>query len=243
MVAMVSLARPTAARSSDPLTALWRRSEEAGALPILTWYDGTDRGELSARTLLTWVTKSVHLLDSEGIAAGDVARLSVFGQRPGHWTSCVWLLSSWWAGLRVDLTGLDEATVEVIGPDTDPVDSPEVLVQCSLTPLATPCQNLVPGAIDNADVLAGPDDLVTARPAASGSVWLKGCQEWTGEQLCGVVPLDRAVLLSPERIRVGGGELVATTLVSCLLGGGSLVLVESSDDVAAITTQEGAVEV
>ena len=145
MVAMVSLARPTAARSSDPLTALWRRSEEAGALPILTWYDGTDRGELSARTLLTWVTKSVHLLDSEGIAAGDVARLSVFRQRPGHWTSCVWLLSSWWAGLRVDLTGLDEATVEVIGPDTDPVDSPEVLVQCSLTPLATPCQNLVPG--------------------------------------------------------------------------------------------------
>ena len=170
MVAMVSLARPTASRSSDPLTALWRRSKEAGALPILTWYDGADRGELSARTLLTWVTKSVHLLDSEGIAAGDVARLSVFRQRPGHWTSCVWLLSSWWAGLRVDLTGLDEATVEVIGPDTDPVDSPEVLVQCSLTPLATPCQNPVPGAIDNADVLAGPDDLVTARPAASGSV-------------------------------------------------------------------------
>ena len=155
----------------------------------------------------------------------------------------MWLLSSWWAGLRVDLTGLDEATVEVIGPDTDPVDSPEVLVQCSLTPLATPCQNPVPGAIDNADVLAGPDDLVTARPAASGSVWLRGCQEWTGEQLCSVVPLGRAVLLSPERIRVGGGELVATTLVSCLLGGGSLVLVESSDDVAAITTQEGAVEV
>ncbi|MDO4413335.1 MAG: TIGR03089 family protein [Cutibacterium sp.] len=239
---MVSLTRPTAIRSYDPLSALWRRSEKAGAQPILTWYNGADRGELSARTLLTWVTKSVHLLDSEGITAGDVARLSVFGQRPGHWTSCVWLLASWWAGLHVDLTGQADAAVEVIGPDTDPVNSPEVLIQCSLSPLATPCDNLVPGAIDNADVLAGPDDLVSARPAAAESIWLRGRQEWTGKRLCSVAPLDRPVLLSPTRITEGGGDLVATTLVSCLLGGGSLVLVESSDDVAAIAAQEGAVE-
>ncbi|WCC79394.1 TIGR03089 family protein [Cutibacterium equinum] len=240
---MVSLSRPTAVHNSDPLTALWSRSQEAGALPILTWYDGADRSELSARTLVTWVTKSVHLLDSEGITAGDVARLSVLAQRPGHWTSSVWLLASWWAGLQVDLTGQVEAAVEVIGPDANPIDSPEVLVQCSLTPLATPCKNLIAGGIDNADVLAGPDDLVPPRPAAAGAVWLRGRQEWTGQQLCDVVPLNRPVLLSPERIRVGGGELVATTLVSCLLGGGSLVAVESAEDVAALATQEGAVEV
>ncbi|NYM68926.1 TIGR03089 family protein, partial [Salmonella enterica subsp. enterica serovar Typhimurium] len=34
---------------------------ERRALPLLTWYHGADRGELSARTLLTWVTKSVYL--------------------------------------------------------------------------------------------------------------------------------------------------------------------------------------
>ena len=49
--------------------------------------------------------------------------------------------------------------------------------------------------------------------------------------------------LSPDRIRLGGSELVATTLTSCLLGGGSLVLVESTDDLATIAAQEGAVDV
>ena len=137
MGAMVSLTRPTPTRSSDPLTALCQRSQNAGALPLLTWYHGADRGELSARTLLTWVTKSVYLLDSEGVEPGGVSRLSVCGVRPGHWTSCVWLLASWWAGLRVDLTGQEEAALEVIGPDVAPVNSPDVLIQCSLAPLAT----------------------------------------------------------------------------------------------------------
>ena len=182
MGAMVSLTRPTPTRSSDPLTALCQRSQNAGALPLLTWYHGADRGELSARTLLTWVTKSVYLLDSEGVEPGGVSRLSVCGARPGHWTSCVWLLASWWAGLRVDLTGQEEAALEVIGPDVAPVNSPDVLIQCSLAPLATACETLVSGAIDNADVLAAPDDLVAARPAAANAVWLTGRQEWTGEQ-------------------------------------------------------------
>ena len=142
MGAMVSLTRPTPTRSSDPLTALCQRSQNAGALPLLTWYHGADRGELSARTLLTWVTKSVYLLDSEGVEPGGVSRLSVCGAHPGHWTSCVWLLASWWAGLRVDLTGQEEAALEVIGPDV----SPDVLIQCSLAPLATACETLVSGA-------------------------------------------------------------------------------------------------
>lgn len=243
MGAMVSLTRPTPTRSSDPLTALCQRSQNAGALPLLTWYHGADRGELSARTLLTWVTKSVYLLDSEGVEPGGVSRLSVCGVRPGHWTSCVWLLASWWAGLRVDLTGQEEAALEVIGPDVAPVNSPDVLIQCSLAPLATACETLVPGAIDNADVLAAPDDLVAARPAATNAVWLTGRQEWTGEQLFSLVPLSQPVLLSPDQIRLGGSELVATTLTSCLLGGGSLVLVESTDDLATIAAQEGAVDV
>ena len=225
---MVSLTRPTPTRSSDPL---------------LTWYHGADRGELSARTLLTWVTKSVYLLDTEGVEPGGVSRLSVCGARPGHWTSCVWLLASWWAGLRVDLTGQEEAAVEVTGPDADLADSPDVLIQCSLAPFATACQTLMPGAIDNTEVLAGPDDLIAARPAAASAVWLKGSQEWTGEQLFDLVPLSQPVLLSPDRIRLGGSELVATTLTSCLLGGGSLVLVESTDNLAAIAAQEGAMAV
>ncbi len=74
-------------------------------------------------------------------------------------------------------------------------------------------------------------------------MWLKGSQEWTGEQLFDLVPLSQPVLLSPDRIRLGGSELVATTLTSCLLGGGSLVLVESTDDLAAIAAQEGAMAV
>lgn len=243
MGTMVTLARPTPTRSPDPLTGLWRRSQNAGALPLLTWYHGTDRGELSARTLLTWVTKSVHLLDTEEVEPGDVARLSVCDTRPGHWTSCVWLLASWWAGLQVDLTGQNEAAVEVIGPDANPVNSPDILIQRSLAPLATACRTLLPGAIDNAEVLAGPDNFIAARPAAADAVWLTGRQKWTGEQLFGLVPLSQPVLLSPDRIRFGGGELVATTLTSCLLGGGSLVLVESADDLTTIAAQEDATEV
>ena len=239
MGAMVSLTRPTPTRSSDPLTALCQRSQNAGALPLLTWYHGADRGELSARTLLTWVTKSVYLLDSEGVEPGGVSRLSVCGAHPGHWTSCVWLLASWCAGLRVDRTGQEDAALDCIGRDV----SPDVLIQCSLAPLATACETLVSGAIDNADVLAAPDDLVAARPAAANAVWLTGRQEWTGEQLFGLVPLSQPVLLSPDRIRLGDCELVSTTLTCCLLGGGSLVLVESTDNLATIAAQEGAVDV
>ena len=108
---------------------------------MLTWYHGRDRSELSARTLLTWVTKSVYLLDTEGVEPGGVSRLSVCGARPGHWTSCVWLLASWWAGLRVDLTGQEEAAVEVTGPDADLADSPDVPV--SYTHLTLPTSDLV----------------------------------------------------------------------------------------------------
>ena len=128
-------------------------------------------------------------------------------------------------------------------PRRRPRQLPRCPLQCSLAPLATACETLVSGAIDNADVLAAPDDLVAARPAAANAVWLTGRQEWTGEQLFGLVPLSQPVLLSPDRIRLGGSELVATTLTSCLLGGGSLVLVESTDDLATIAAQEGAVDV
>lgn len=128
-------------------------------------------------------------------------------------------------------------------PRRQPRQLPRYPHPVQLAPLATACRTLLPGAIDNAEVLAGPDNFIAARPAAADAVWLTGRQKWTGEQLFGLVPLSQPVLLSPDRIRFGGGELVATTLTSCLLGGGSLVLVESADDLTTIAAQEDATEV
>ncbi|QCV94563.1 hypothetical protein [Acidipropionibacterium acidipropionici] len=53
-----------------PLAALERRRLEAA--PLITWYRGRDRVELSGRTVGSWVAKTVHLLTEEGIAPETV---------------------------------------------------------------------------------------------------------------------------------------------------------------------------
>lgn len=252
----ISAPRPAPSQStaSDPATALWRRGQESGLSPLLTWYCDGDRVELSGRTVMTWVVKTVHLLDDEGIEAGDAARLTVVSRRPGHWMSCVWLLSCWWAGLRADtidpgpsgpardVLGHGGPALEVVGPDGATTTDADLVVQTGLAALGGPCPNLLPGAVDHHDALVTPDEIVPPRPARADAVWLRGHRDWTGADLAQAVALDGPVLLGPSRIAAGGAELVAATLTGCLAGGGSLVLVESGD-AARIAAQERAVEV
>jgi uncharacterized protein (TIGR03089 family) len=188
--------------------------------------------ELSARTVGTWVAKTVHLMAEEGVGAGDLVHLSVLARRPMHWASCCWLLACWWSGALPSVRPEDagSAALAVCGPDPSGTDPDVPLVQCSLTPLAGPCQDPVPGAIDFAEALAMPDEMPAAHPAAGSEHWLEASRPLTGDDLAGAEPASDALLLMAPAESSGPGPTplrIAELLAGCLIGGGSLVLVES----------------
>lgn len=226
---MVQLSsRPGAASPSpDPVSSLAERIRTAGAGPLLTWYDGDARVELSTRTVGTWVAKTVHLMTEEGIGPGDLIHLGVLADRPLHWASCCWLLSCWWSGARPSVRPADAAlaALQVSGPDASGCDPRVPLVQCSLEPLAGPCAHPMPGAIDFSEALAMPDEMPPADPAGPAQIWLEDSVPLPGSALAAAEPLAGPVLptgpdVNPRRL--------AALLSGCLAGGGSLVLVESA---------------
>ncbi|WP_210115809.1 TIGR03089 family protein [Acidipropionibacterium timonense] len=199
------------------------RSRSADPRPLLTWVHGPDRVELSGTTTMTWVAKTVQLLADEGVVAPARIGLPVLGDRPGHWVGAVWLLSCWWAGwtpvlatdARVDPGTLD---VVVTGPDdaAGRAAPTALFVQCSLDALGRPCAHPAPGALDHADCLAMPDALPPAGPTG---------EPWWAPGAVGPSPIADRVLLDRPAPAV-----VAGTLAGCLLGGGSLVLLDGPAD-------------
>lgn len=58
-----------------------------GAAPLVTWYDGPSRIELSARTLANGIAKAANLLDDEmGVGVGTPVAIRL----GAHWQSVVW---------------------------------------------------------------------------------------------------------------------------------------------------------
>lgn len=227
---------PPSARAvpADPVAGLAERLEVGGVGPLLTWYHGRARVELSGRTVGSWLAKTVHLMAEEGIGAGDLVYLPVLADRPLHWVSCCWLLACWWSGAGPSVRPGDAAAAElaVSGPDASGTDPAVPLVQCSLEPLAGPCSHPVAGAIDFAEALAMPDETPAASPAPAAEIWLRDQTPLTGQDLADRSRIDEAVLVDaeglvdPEGLRTPAGR-IAELLAGCLLGTGSLVLVES----------------
>lgn len=213
--------------------------------PVITWYDGSARVELSGRTLADWVARTARLMTEEGLGGQDVVDLHLLRERPCHWMGAVWLLACWWAGPLPSL-GLSAATMTVRGPhDADPGSgaSAPVLVQCGLSALGGPCPDLAPGAVDHADALGLPEDLPTPTPRPDDQPWWCDGQgrTLTGANLAATTPSNAPVLVpaSPEV-----AARLAPLLAAAVLGGGSLVLVEGlppGHDLTSLATQEGAV--
>lgn len=211
--------------------------------PFVTWIRGDSRLDLSGKTLCTWVAKTVTLMTDEGIGRGNRVALDVVTQHPGHWIAPIWFMSSWWAGWHV-LLGAE--------PDDDPVDAlvtgpgqdlapchrtsaaqvpASTLVQCSLKPWGGPCDELAPAAIDHADCMAMPDALPPAD--ADSHVVLGTATQLPGDDESNIhvtAPItDRVLLAHPTDAQV------AWVTARCLVGGGSLVLIDSVEDDTAST--------
>lgn len=198
--------------------ALLRRTAEP--TPLLTWYRGENRVELSGRTLGTWIAKTIHLMDGEGVAAGDRVGIGLLLTRPLHWVTLTWLMACWWAG-AVPVAGAGTA-LQVSGPDPEDADPAVPLVQCSLTPMADPCDRPAPGAIDFSDALAMPDQMPSPASSAPTTPRLDGPTALREEDLRACAAVQRPLLLAG---RPSPADLAAT-LAGCLAGAGSLILVE-----------------
>lgn len=198
--------------------ALLRRIAEP--TPLLTWYRGDDRVELSGRTLGTWIAKTIHLMDGEGVGAGDRVGIGLLLTRPLHWVTLTWLMACWWAG-TVPVAGPGTA-LQVSGPDPGDADPAVPLVQCSLTPMADPCDRPAPGAIDFSDALVMPDQMPSPAPSAPSTPRLDGPTALREKDLQACAPVRLPLLLAGRPSPAG----LAEALAGCLAGTGSLILVE-----------------
>lgn len=240
---------PTSNRGSGPASGLGPRGPVAAlerrrleAAPLITWYRGRDRVELSGRTVGSWVAKTVHLLTEEGIAPGNRVGLPLLARHPLHWVSLTWLLSCWWAGV-VPVVGRgpsDAPTdLDVSGPDPSGSDPRVPLVQCSLAPLGGACRNPAPGAIDFSDALAMPDEMPAPACARPTTARMEGTASLSEADLAAVLPIDRRMLVATAPPPMD----LALLLTGCLTGSGSLILVDEMLDgstPAALADQEGA---
>ena len=205
--------------------------------PFVTWIHDGFRLDLSGKTLCTWVAKTVALMADEGIGRGDRVALDAVTQHPGHWIAPIWLMSSWWAGWHVLLGDEPDGEPDalVTGPRQDLAPChrtseaqvrASTLVQCSLKPLGGPCDELAPAAIDHADCMAMPDALPPAD--ADSHVVLGTATQLPGDDESNIhvtAPItDRVLLAHPTDAQV------AWVTARCLVGGGSLVLIDSVED-------------
>ncbi len=215
-------------------TLLRRRARTAGAEPLLTWYQPATgaRTELSAVTLLNWVDKTSHLLDELDVAAGDVVRLALAEEAPGHWVTAVWELACWQVGATVgvgDPAGAGPALV-VAGPGwAAHAGAGGDVVACSLHPLGLPFTPPPPvPVLDYSLEVRGQSDVypALAQPGATPA--------WEDRER----QVDQAALVALDAgpagrwlVRPGGPWATALAcVVRPLVAGGSTVVVDGPAD-------------
>jgi uncharacterized protein (TIGR03089 family) len=230
--------------------------------PRVTWYgEHGERVELSAKTLLNWVSKTSNLLVQELDAEiGFKLGLAL----PAHWRSVVWLLAGWNVGAHVVVfpeptpgAPVDtEALAEVaLGPHeldalvTDRPSSPppgtqeSQLVVVALPALATrfEAEDVPDGVIDAAtEVRLQPDYFpgVARPPAASDPALTVGAVTLSYGEL---LPQAYAVVShqpagGPVRLLTGAGPQHALAdYLAPLTTGGSLVL---HHDLTGLTAEQ-----
>ena len=216
-------------------TLLRRRARTAGAEPLLTWYAPATgaRTELSAVTLLNWVDKTSHLLDEVDVTAGDVVRLALAEEAPGHWVTAVWELACWQVGAVVSLTDEDAALV-VTGPAWQHhLDAGVDVVACSLHPLGLPFGTPLPAPVlDYATEVRGQSDVypAVAQPG-SAPAWSDAARRLTQAELAAVdAGAAGRRLVRPD----GPWSTALSAVIRPLLAGGSSVVVDGPAEAAAV---------
>lgn len=219
-----------------PVSAhLDRLVRTAGGAPLLTHYGPAgERTELSVASFANWVAKTVNLLDDLGIGPGDVVALPVLADRPAHWMGLVWPFALWQAGLPAHLDAPD-ADLAVLGP-LDPHPVAATTLACSLDPWGRALADLPDGVLDySSEALAQPDAAGSTPAPLDEVAWVDGSREVSGAELAGLEPIGDRVLEQPAT----AWEAVSL-LGRAILGGGSVVLVESEGDPARTAASEKA---
>jgi uncharacterized protein (TIGR03089 family) len=108
---------------ANPYGALIERLRHSAPSPAVTFYDGSERIELSYKSLDNWVAKTANFLTDEI----EVNRQdSFYLDLPAHWLKIVWLLAVWACGSRVVSTR-DQASYIV---SNNPIEGDDIY--CSL---------------------------------------------------------------------------------------------------------------
>lgn len=191
-------------------SALQRRVSRRGASPLLTYYDGTSRVELSAATFANWVDKTANLIASLGHDDGEPIDVAVAQSHPAHWVSLVWVAAAWQRGCPV-VPGVSGAGLLVVGPGDE--RRAALTVACRLHPLGLGFQDPPERAIDFTEVLAQPD-LHDESPLATAMVW-------DSEAVPEVEARDDRILIADP---VAGWDTVRDCLLAPVAGLGSTVV-------------------
>ncbi len=228
MLARVSPLRPVSAH-------LDRLVRTAGGAPLLTHYGPAgERTELSVASFANWVAKTVNLLDDLGVAPGDTVALPVLAARPAHWMGLVWPFALWQAGLPVRIDPTD-ADLAVLGP-ADPRPAAPTTLACSLDPWGRALPDLPAGVLDySSEALAQPDAAGSTPAPLDEVAWVDADRALTGADLAGLDPITDRVLA-----RADTAWEAVSLLARAILGGGSVVLVESGGDPARTAASEKA---
>lgn len=189
--------------------------------PLITYYEGDARVELSGVTFSNWVMKTANFFDDLGGERDEALALGLADTHPGHWVSLIWTAATWFAGGQV-VAGVPEgAAFAVVGPDN--TRRGEVTVACSLHPLGLGFDAAPPGCTDYADVLAQPDAAVEGMPAPTNPAW--GDRSYA--DLDSVEGRSSRLLFSEP---MSSWKFLRDALVAPLLGGGSSVITVGLDE-------------
>ena len=223
---------------------LRRRVRTAAAAPLLTYSEPATgaRTELSAVTLLNWVDKTSHLLDELGLQSGDVVRLALAEEAPGHWVTAVWELACWQVGAVVAVDHPAGAALVVSGPAwAVHADAGVDVVACSLHPLGLPLgADLPPAVLDYALEVRGQADVYPAAPQSGlAPAWSDAERRLSQAEL---IALDAGPAGARRLVRPDSPwPTAAEAVLRPLLAGGSAVVVAgpvTDDQLARIRRDE-----
>lgn len=233
----------------------------ASTTASLTWYDATERIELSGQVLAKWLSKVTAMVTNESEIGNGCEQLAAHLALPVHWRTVVWACGSWRAGAAVVLGPAPEVSRwQEAHPGAPQValsvaSRPADLLPQALTQVLVPLPSLAlrwpgplpPLVLDGAADLMGCPDSFPAAPAAPDQLALTtvGAQarSWTRSQLAeAVTPPSQA---GPGKPVLVHERTPAAVLLGCLrawAGGGRAVLVAPEADaglLAAVKRQEG----
>jgi uncharacterized protein (TIGR03089 family) len=202
----------------------------SGGEPLITYYElsSGERTELSATTFGNWVAKTANLLGELAIGEGDVVRLELCDQAPGHWVTLVWVAACWQAGATVAAVPQEgRIAAVVVGPGWMGYETSTAteVIACSLHPLGLGFPDELPtGVHDYGLEVRGQPDVYAGPPtSASNTAWVDEARSLTAAELAdvGADKPARRRLVRPS----DPWSTVQGALLTPLNSGGSVVIV------------------